>query len=214
MIEECRTGKKSLLRSAGPVQANKTLPGKPAVYQFKVTLRGISPSIWRRFQVTDDITLHRLHLVLQAVMGWENYHLYQFTVRGVGYGEPDPEYDMMNARKYRLWQVFGGKQGAKALYEYDFGDGWEHELVLEKVLPVDENARYPVCLEGARACPPEDCGGVLGYQELLKVIADPANENHEETIRWLGGAFDPEAFSPQLVNKALAYLARRATVKA
>jgi len=187
------------------VHASERLPSQPSVYQFKVSLKHISPAICRGFQVTDDITLYRLHLVLQAVMGWENYHLYQFTVGGLRYGEPDPEYGMTqrNARRYRLWQVFGGKRGTRAVYEYDFGDGWEHDLVLEKVLPVDENVSYPVCLEGARACPPEDCGGVPGYQELLDIIADPASEGYAEVIRWLGGSFDPEAFSPQDVDEAL-----------
>jgi hypothetical protein len=191
-------------------------PAGPSVYQFKVTLKGASPPIWRRFQVTDDITLYRLHLVLQDVMGWLNYHLYQFTIGGLRYADPDPEYDTTdrNAKKYKLWQVFGGRQKAKALYEYDFGDSWEHELVLEKVLPTTEGACYPVCLAGARACPPEDCGGVSGYARLLDIIRNPEDEEYEETMMWLGGSFDPEAFDLDEVNARLAPLGRRARKKA
>lgn len=172
-----------------------------AVYQFKVTLKGIRPPIWRRFQVTNNITLYKLHLVLQRVMGWDNYHLYQFFIQGISYGDPDPDYGLtdVNARKVRLWQVLTEPK-MKFVYQYDFGDDWRHEVVLEKTLPPVEGAQYPVCLAGARACPPEDCGGTWGYQELLQTISDPEHEEYEETMEWLGGEFDPEAFDLERIN--------------
>jgi hypothetical protein len=131
----------------------------PSICQFKATLKGIRPPIWRRFQVPNDITLYKLHLVLPDVMGWFNSHLYQFVIHGTCYGDPDLDFEPgANARRVRLWQVLPQPK-TRFLYEYDFGDGWQHEVVLEKVLPPVEGVRYPVCLEGARACPPEDCGG-------------------------------------------------------
>lgn len=195
-----------------PVPADRGLSHEPLVYQFKVALKAIRPPIWRRFQVTDDITLYRLHLVLQEVMGWDNYHLYQFTIGNLRYADPDPEHDTSerNAKRHKLWQVFGHRQRAKALYTYDFGDSWVHQLILEKVLPLRQGVRYPVCLDGARACPPEDCGGVPGYQRLLEIIRDPEHEEYEETMEWLGGSFDPDAFSIDVVNRKLARLARGA----
>ncbi|GEA15841.1 plasmid pRiA4b ORF-3 family protein [Moorella sp. E308F] len=175
-----------------------------AVYQFKVTLRDVHPPVWRRFQVTRDISLYRLHLVLQAVMGWWNYHLYQFIIRGTYYCDPDPEFDAeyVNARRVKLWQVLT-RPRMKFLYEYDFGDGWEHELVLEKILPPAEGTPYPICLEGARACPPEDCGGSWGYARMLEILSNPDHEEYEETVEWLGGEFDPEAFDIEEVNRRL-----------
>lgn len=177
---------------------------EPAVYQFKVTLKGIRPPIWRRFQVTNDITLHRLHLVLQTVMGWENYHLYDFTIDGVIYGEHDEDYDLVDrsSRHTKLWQVLPGAK-ARFAYRYDFGDNWEHEVVLEKALPFAAGVRYPVCLTGRRACPPEDCGGPWGYERMLEALGDPEDQEHEEYMRWLGGEFDTEAFDLEAVNRAL-----------
>ncbi|MDP2859455.1 MAG: plasmid pRiA4b ORF-3 family protein [Bacillota bacterium] len=182
---------------------------KLAVYQFKVTLGGIDPPIWRRFQVTNDITLHGLHLVLQEVMGWSNDHLYEFVVRKVRYGEPDPEYGSTskNARTVRLWQVLSQPR-TKVFYQYDFGDCWEHGAVLEKVLPPCDGADYPMCLEGARACPPEDCGGVYGYERLQAILKDPENSEYEEMKDWVGGELDPEAFDLEAVNWELKLLRR------
>ncbi|HHW18035.1 MAG TPA: plasmid pRiA4b ORF-3 family protein [Firmicutes bacterium] len=175
-----------------------------AIYQFKVTLKDIQPPIWRRFQVPNDITFYKLHLILQEVMGWYNYHLYQFIVRDVTYGDPDPDYGQtdVNSRRVRLWQVIS-KPRTSFVYEYDFGDGWKHQVVLERVIPSAEQLRHSVCLAGARACPPEDCGGPWGYQRLLEIISNPENEEYPEMIEWLGGGFDPEAFDLGEVNMRL-----------
>lgn len=149
------------------------------IHQLKITLRYIQPPVWRRVEVPKDITLAKLHRILQVAMGWYDSHLHQFIVGKTYYGEPSldelSELDLKDERKVRLGQVLS-KPKQRMVYEYDFGDGWEHDIVLEKVLPPDSNTRYPVCLEGAQACPPEDCGGVGGYENFLDAIRDPDHE--------------------------------------
>ncbi|MFC1971367.1 plasmid pRiA4b ORF-3 family protein [Chloroflexota bacterium] len=177
------------------------------IHQLKVTLKESKPPIWRQFQVPSDITLHRLHLILQEVMGWTNSHLYRFEIGGAEYGEPDPEYadhgiDMRNARRIKLNQVVSSEK-MRFTYEYDFGDGWGHQVLVEKILPADPHAQYPVCIAGKQACPPENCGGIWGYAELLKIIRDPLHEEHQSMMVWLGGSFDPKAFDIDQVNRSL-----------
>jgi hypothetical protein len=174
------------------------------IYQIKVTLKGIKPPIWRRIQVPASITLPQLHRVLQVVMGWEDYHLHQFTIAHERYGEPDPDFadDMINENRVRLGQVIRGEK-ARFLYEYDFGDSWEHELLIEKILPPDPAVPYPVCLTGKRHCPPEDVGGVWGYPGFLEAIRDPEHREHKEMLQWVGGEFDPEEFDLEDVNAGL-----------
>jgi hypothetical protein len=178
-----------------------------SICQIKVTLKGTEPPIWRRFQVGNDISLYKLHNILQVVMGWEGYHLYRFGVGGVDFGEPDPEFgdDMKSASAAKLNQLVRGEK-TKFIYEYDFGDSWEHEILIEKILPPEEGVRYPVCLDGKRACPPEDCGGVWGYADLLETIQNPESEEYEEMMEWLGGEFDPEAFDLEAINQSLKHL--------
>jgi hypothetical protein len=172
------------------------------IYQIKVTLMGIEPPIWRRIQVPGDMTLAELHDVLQAVMGWWDYHLHQFIVQGIYYGVPHPEYgeEMKDEGKARLNQTVD--EGSRFVYEYDFGDSWEHLLEVEKVLEPEPWRRYPVCVGGERATPPEDVGGIWGYEEYVEVMADPDHPEHEEWLEWRG-AFDPEAFDVDEVNAAL-----------
>lgn len=184
-----------------------TLPApspETRVYQLRVTLRDVTPPIWRVIQVAGDATLYRLHLIIQEVMGWENYHLFMFTIDRVEYGEPDPDdfRKVKSARRTKLSQVIRQAR-QRFLYEYDFGDGWEHDVKVEKVLKPVAGARYPLCLGGERACPPEDCGGPWGYEELLDTIRDLEHEEHDEMMEWLGGEFDPEMFDLEGVNKAL-----------
>jgi len=175
---------------------------KHLVCQIKVTLKGTRPPIWRRFLVLSDMSLHQLHQVSQVVMGWENSHLYQFVIGERHYGEPYPEVEMENSKATKLSQVVPG-EATEFTYEYDFGDSWEHEVLIEKTLPAEPRKRYPLCIVGRRACPPEDCGGIWGYAELLEVIQDPEHEDHEEMLEWLGGSFDPEAFDLKEVNEVL-----------
>jgi hypothetical protein len=181
------------------------LPSSEAsIYQLKVTLAGISPPVWRQIEVPGNFTLDRLHLVLQAAMGWENYHLYQFIIGGIDYSEPSPDdwREMKDVHSVTLSQVVPAA-GSRFMYEYDFGDGWEHDVKVGKILSPEPKVRYPMCIAGERACPPEDCGGVWGYEELLEIIQDPNHEEHEDMIDWLGGEFDPEAFDLEAVNREL-----------
>jgi Plasmid pRiA4b ORF-3-like protein len=176
----------------------------PVVYQIKVTLKGSRPPIWRRIRVLSDTTLAQLHGILQCVMGWEDAHLYQFVVSGIMYGDPRllGELDAEDARTVPL-ATLGLHEKVKFLYEYDFGDSWEHELLVEKILPRDEGKRYPVCLTGKRACPPEDCGGIWGYASFLAAIRDPEHPEHDEMLEWVGGEFDPDVLDLDEVNREL-----------
>lgn len=179
------------------------------IYQIKVTLKGSKPPIWRRLLVPSDITLAKLHHVIQAAMGWWDAHLHQFAVGQTYYGEPHPDYDgwldMHDERRFRLNQIAPGEK-SKFIYEYDFGDSWEHVILVEKVLPREPGVAYPVCIKGRRACPPEDVGGIWGYAFFLEAIQDPEHAEHDMYLQWIGGEFDPEAFDVDEVNEALQYL--------
>ena len=188
------------------------------VFQLKVTLKRTKPPIWRRIQVRGSIRLPHLHGCLQTVMGWHDEHLHQFAVRGplgerIFYGEPEPNpllgFDWTkNEKKVRLDHIVGAPKD-HFVYEYDFGDGWEHEILVEKVLPPDPGGSYPICLAGKRACPPEDVGGVWGYYEFLDAIANPEHPDHEDRLEWIGGELDPEDFSVEDVNLRLKAVTRR-----
>jgi hypothetical protein len=168
---------------------------KSPIYQLKVTLADIRPPIWRRIQVPGNTPLPLLHLMLQAAMGWCNCHLHAFTINEVDYGAADPEFDsgMENETRIRLDKVIPAAK-MRFSYTYDFGDGWNHKILVEKILPPNPGVQYPVCLAGARACPPEDCGGPWGYGDFLRAINDPNHEEHKQLLEWVGGSFDPEAF--------------------
>jgi len=177
-----------------------------ALFQFKITLLDIKPAIWRRIQVS-DCTLADLHDHIQAAFGWWNYHLHQFEIGGRLFGPPpEDDYDDMDMEDESglLLSQLLPKTGKRTrwIYVYDFGDGWRHEVLFEGNLPVDPKAKYPLCLEGERACPPEDCGGTWGYVDYLAAIADPTNEQHEEMLEWRG-PFDPEAFDPKKATKEM-----------
>lgn len=176
---------------------------KASIYQLKITLAGIRPPIWRRVQLK-DCSLAKLNNVVQAVMGWESYHLWSFNVAGEEYGEDSSgEMDMASARKRKLSQVV--EQGVKKFqYVYDFGDNWEHEIEIEKAVEPERGVKYPRCVAGARHGPPEDCGGVWGYQNFLEAIRNPKHEEHAEMLEWIGGEFDPEEFDVELTNEELA----------
>jgi hypothetical protein len=181
--------------------------GPTSAHQLKITLTGIRPPIWRRLQVSSSINLRRLHDVIQEAMGWTQSHLYQFQVGDVEYGEPDEEFGMPIRRaKATPLRKIAPEPGAVFLYEYDFGDSWQHRIEVEKVLPPEPGVRYPRCLAGKRACPPEDVGGIYGYEEFRQAIRDPKHPEHEAMLEWVGGAFDPEAFDLRGVNERLAHL--------
>lgn len=192
-----------------PGKKRYTRPGKrlssvPArIFQIKVTLQHIRRPIWRRFQVAADTKLPRLHRILQVVMGWDNCHLHAFITGDISYGEPDPDFPggSVSERNVRLEQI--AAPGGTLRYEYDFGDSWDHVLKIEKVVTPAPGAKYPVCIAGARACPPEDCGGVWGYQNLVEAINNPAHEEHEELLEWAGEGWDPEHFDLAGINQEL-----------
>jgi pRiA4b ORF-3-like protein len=179
------------------------------IYQVKITLKYVRPPIWRRVQVRGDITLAKLHEIIQIAMGWFDSHLHQFRMGKVYYGTPDiDEFSELNLKddsKAQLGRVLT-KLKQKLIYEYDFGDGWEHEILLEKILPPEPGVRYPRCIGGARACPPEDCGGTGGYANFLTAIGDPNHEEHDEYLDWIGGEFDPEEFELDEVDAALKHI--------
>jgi hypothetical protein len=176
------------------------------VYQLKVTLDDSKPPIWRRILVPEDVTLADLHEIIQRAMDWGNYHLHMFTIAGQVFGDPeDDEYGDFgteNEKRYRLNQL-GLREKTKFSYEYDFGDSWEHTILLEKILPAEKGVHYPVCIKGKRACPPEDVGGVWGYDDFLKAIANPNHPERKEMLEWIGGDFDPEEFDLDEVNQSL-----------
>ena len=182
--------------------------GPSAIYQMKVTLKGVRPPIWRRLLIRSDTTLQQLHEVLQAVMGWYDDHLHQFVADGVHYGVADNDWglDVRDERRVTVADI-APASGDRFVYEYDFGDGWEHELLVEKMLQPEPGATYPACLKGRRACPPEDVGGIWGYADFLRILSDPDDPQHEEYLELVGGEFDPDKFDAGEVNAALERLA-------
>jgi hypothetical protein len=184
------------------------------IYQIKVILLGMDPPIWRRLMVPADLTLEQLHHILQLAMGWEDCHMHEFRIGQQRFGTPDPMEKALgrshtaSERTARLFSVLG-RAGVKAVYTYDFGDSWEHQIVVEKRLAPEPGRAYPACLAGERHGPPEDCGGIPGFYNLLEAISDPEHEQHQELLDWLGGDFDPGAFSVDEVNRRLASLQRR-----
>ena len=176
------------------------------IYQLKVTLKGIRPPIWRRFQVKSNITFWELHNTIQTVMGWYNAHLHQFFVDGLTITDQetldwgmDDGVDVTKARLNR----YVNYEKQRFIYEYDFGDSWEHVVLVEKIMPAESNVTYPRCLKGKRACPPEDVGGIWGYESFLEVLANPEHEEYDEYMDWLGGELDPEEFDLEEINRML-----------
>lgn len=179
-----------------------------AVFEIKITLLDIDPPIWRRVQVM-DCSLHQLHQHIQCAMGWTNSHLHQFNIDGRFYADPglfaDPvaEEEILDSRATFISSIVTNDSGPlKFLYEYDFGDSWEHEVVIEGSRKRKPKRRYPVCLDGARNCPPEDVGGVRGYFDYLHALADPTHGEHENLREW-NGPFDPEQFDTESTTKRM-----------
>ena len=175
------------------------------VLQVKVGLLGVSkPPVWRRLLVPADIHLDQFHDVIQAAMGWENYHLHAFRVGGVGYAQPDPD-DELGYRDERTFRLADLATTADRIeYEYDFGDSWEHELVVEARTVAADDSVYPACIAGRGACPPEDCGGSYRFAELKELLAGPPSAEREEMLEWAGGDYDPARFDLAAASKAVA----------
>jgi hypothetical protein len=177
------------------------------IYQLKISLADVSPPVWRRVLVPGGYTLDRLHRVIQYAMGWQNCHLHCFDVEGVQYGEPDPDGELAvrDELEHRIDSV--AVKGTRFVYTYDFGDWWEHDVLVEDVVAAEPDERYPWCVDGARACPPEDVGGGFGYGELLTALANPVHARHAAMREWLGRDFDPEDFDPGRASTLLRRLA-------
>lgn len=177
-------------------------PSKTAV-QLRLSLMEYTPTIWRRLLVPGEIKLSKLHSIFQAAMGWEDYHLHVFEIGECRYGVPHQEYDNddIDEESVVLADLVAGRM--RFVYEYDFGDCWRHEVVVESIEPVPLILKFAVCVDGQRACPPEDCGGTGGYGDFLDAITDPDHEEHDDYVGWIGRYFDPEAFDLAIVNAAL-----------
>jgi hypothetical protein len=190
------------------VEGIGSIPASERLYQFKITLLESQPPIWRRIQVKDS-TLDKLHERIQTAMGWTNSHLHQFEIDGERYGDPEllddgfEDFECVDSTVTKISKIVpkNGKR-FQFTYEYDFGDGWEHEVLFEGCLKAEKGGRYPVCIEGERNCPPEDVGGVWGYAEFLEAIANPKHEEHERMLEWAGD-FDPEEFDAGETTKAM-----------
>ena len=184
------------------------------VYQFKVTLQKIEPPIWRRIQVPADYNFWDLHVAIQDAMGWLDYHLHAFRIHNelentmTEIGIPGDELDDDNFLPG--WEipirVYFREPGQSVPYKYDFGDGWEHEILLEGIFLKEKGGKYPKCIEGERACPPEDCGSIPGYYHLLEITRNPKHKEYRDFINWLKGhgknyyPYDPEKFEPEKVH--------------
>lgn len=185
------------------------IPRSKRLYQFKITLRAIDPPIWRRIQ-TKDCSVDKLHEHIQTAMGWTNSHLHRFEILGMVYGDPvllcgnSDCFVGMNSLERKISDVVP-RSGIRFRfsYEYDFGDRWRHDVLFEGCLAASAGVRYPLCLEGERACPPEDVGGVGGYEEFLEVLSDPCHEEHEEWRQWAGMDFEPTRFDAVATTKAM-----------
>lgn len=180
------------------------------IFQIQIALKGFKPKIWRRILIPSDLLLSDFHKIIQTTMGWTNSHLHQFIKNRTFYSVKHPNDDMWDEmdnvdymeNKIRISDLIQTEKD-KIIYEYDFGDGWEHDIILEKVLPFDIMIKYPICLTGKMNCPPEDCGGIWGYSDMLEILKQPDHEEYESYLEWLGGDFDPEYFDKDDINKKL-----------
>lgn len=181
---------------------------KNKIFLLEISLLDCKPSIWRKVMVPADIQLEDLHKVIQSTMGWSNSHLHQFIQGGIFYlpgHSVDTEWQEEDEIHYKgiLLSALLSSENEKIYYEYDFGDGWVHEIVLEKILPVEKDTKYPICTSGEMDCPPEDCGGAGGYQEILKILKQPDHEEYDTYIEWMGEDYDPTHFDIKFVNELL-----------
>jgi hypothetical protein len=184
-----------------------------SIYQFRITLLYIKPAIWRRIQVPASYSFWDLHVAIQDSMGWLDYHLHEFKMKQpgsdkiveIGIPDPDSGFEILPEGEVAITDYFT-EPGVEAEYNYDFGEYWEHKVVLEEILPKDDSVKYPVCVAGERACPPEDCGGEGGYDELVSVLKSPGTEEYKDMVSWLKGhaknyhPYRPDHFDPKEVK--------------
>ena len=182
-------------------------PAHNVIVQIKVKLLGVSkPPVWRQLQLRADTRLDQLHEILQAALGWENYHMHVFSFGEEEFGVPDSELGFSDERRVTLGELID--VGARFRYTYDFGDDWQHEILVEYLLDPDPDVHYPILVAAKGACPPEDCGSAWGYANLKEILADPSHDEHQEMLEWLGlndaSEFDPTAVPTQDIDYELA----------
>lgn len=178
------------------------------VVQLKISLKNSTPPIWRRVLVKSSISFYELHYTIQIAMGWGNYHLYEFKIGDYRIGIKDEDFDdpesgsskIIVAKEITLDEVISKGEFKNFSYEYDFGDGWIHSIVVEKTMPLDQDRYYPVCIKGKLSCPPEDCGGLYGYYNFLEIISNKKHPEYKDMVEWMGGRFDPNEFEVDDVN--------------
>ncbi len=173
------------------------------ILELDIVLQGSKPKIWRRVLVPDDMNFYELHFVIQFAMGWTHSHLHQFIVgryqRRIGIPFEDDE-EMEDSRELKINSILNAPK-SKIVYEYDFGDSWEHLVEVKKLHEPEAGKTYPVLIGGKMACPPEDCGGIWGYQDLVEKMKQKGTDEYEELVEWLGGEFDPEEFDMDEINE-------------
>ncbi len=183
-----------------------------SVHKLTITLVDVEPPVWRRLLVASSTTLATLHSVIQGSMGWMDAHLYQFEIGTTRYGlddedeDDDVDVDSSSADAQEITLATAAPAGSSFVYRYDFGDDWEHRIdvdEVEEIVPLAGGVRYPCCLDGQGACPPEDVGGPSGYEHFLEAIGDPADEEHDDYLEWAGGSFDPTHFDVDDANRRL-----------
>lgn len=207
MLKTSKQEKKPMKQKSLSPKSEKPL--KDRIYQLQISLTGSKPLICRRVLVSGGVTLKKLHKIIQETMGWTDSHLHEFIVGETSYTEPDPEMDFgrsKNEGRFHLYEITPNPK-MSFLYIYDFGDGWEHTIKVEKIL--DEDARYqgrPVCFEGEMARPPEDCSGIHGFYEMMRIRQNPKHPEYEEVIQWLGDEFDPDFFDLEETNIILKHI--------
>jgi hypothetical protein len=183
---------------------------KTKIFELEIALEEVQPPVLRRVQVPGEVSLAVLHEVVQSAMGWTNSHLHEFDIAGSRFGIPDPDWpdqDLTDEAKGRLFRLV--KEGDRFAYLYDFGDNWAHRITVEKVAVAEAGVRYPRCVSGQGACPPEDVGGPWGYDEFQAALADSKHPDHDERVEWVGGPFDPHRFDLDEADAALQWLAWR-----
>jgi hypothetical protein len=184
----------------------KPKPTTPTVLQLRIDLEEVDPAIWRRLLVPSGIRLAKLHDIFQVAMGWTDSHLHAFTIGDRRYGMHIDDFldNELDEKKFTVLKALGDERRFR--YEYDFGDDWQHHVLVEDIIKVPAELPFAVCLDGQRSCPPEDCGGPYGYANLLNAIEDPGHEEHDEYIEWVGDDFDPEEFNLATTNVILQHL--------
>lgn len=186
---------------------------RASIARLKIVLDDVEPTVMRRLEVPLNLRLDRLHAVIQEAVGWTDSHLYEFRIRDVGFGIPDPDWGSGNgpidARKTTLLDAIEDTGSKSFKYLYDFGDGWEHSIRIERIEPAAADVAYPRLLQASGRCPPEDIGGPWGYQEFLEALSDPQHERHAEMVEWRGDSFDPNTIDVSKIEKAMARLTRR-----